>query len=98
MAYIDLKTNKFVNIDTFYSEFEGLCSYKNYVYFKAGSFTEPWTLLQMDVDTKEISIIKRSRKMNFDPEFISKPLTIEFPTTNNEKAYAYFYAPKNPRF
>jgi dipeptidyl aminopeptidase/acylaminoacyl peptidase len=36
--------------------------------------------------------------MTINPEFLSLPEAVEFPTKNNQAAHAFFYRPKNPDF
>ena len=41
------------------------------------------------------SVLKRSNDLEVDPDGISKPCAITFPTTDNADAYAFYYPPRN---
>ena len=68
------------------------------VYFIAGSATELQALVQLNPNTVEIKILRRSGVVTVDAEYISAGQSIEFPTDNGLTAYGYFYPPKNKDF
>ena len=41
------------------------------------------------------SVLKRSNDLEVDPDGISKPCAITFPTTDNAEAHAFYYPPRN---
>ena len=54
-------------------------------------------IIEFNIDKKSIKVIKESSKLNIDPEDLSIPEEINFDSTNNGTAYAYFYKPKNKK-
>ena len=56
------------------------------------------TIVQYDVGTRQFNVVYQSRSEAIDPGYVSTPQTIEFLTTNDLRAYAFFYAPKNRDF
>ena len=52
----------------------------------------------LDLIEKDLNILKESNPVTFDLEDISIAEEISFPTTYNEKAYAYFYKPQNKNY
>ena len=54
-------------------------------------------IIEFNLDKKSIEVIKESSKLIIDPEDLSVPEEINFESTNNENAYAYFYKPKNKK-
>ena len=42
--------------------------------------------------------VRDGPQKNLLPDTYSKPVFVKFPSTDNQEAYAYYYAPHNPRF
>src|SRR2546428_9167956 len=68
------------------------------VFLIGGSATEPSSIVQIDLESKETEILHRSREITVSKEYISTPNAIEFPTENGRTAFAFFYPPKNPEY
>ena len=52
----------------------------------------------LNLNTKNLNILKESNPIQIDNDEISIPEAISFDTTSNDIAYAYFYKPKNKNF
>jgi dipeptidyl aminopeptidase/acylaminoacyl peptidase len=65
------------------------------IVFAAGSPTEPTTLVSFDVDDGQEIVVRRSLDTGLDPESISVPQAIEFPTGDGFFAHAFYYPPTN---
>jgi dipeptidyl aminopeptidase/acylaminoacyl peptidase len=68
------------------------------VFLIGGSATEPSSLVQIDLSSKETRILHRSREITVNREYLSIPSAIEFPTENGKTAFAFFYPPNNPDY
>jgi dipeptidyl aminopeptidase/acylaminoacyl peptidase len=68
------------------------------VFLIGGSATEPSSIVQIDLESKDTEILHRSREITVSKQYISTPDTIEFPTENRRTAFAFFYPPKNPEY
>ena len=68
------------------------------VFLTAGSGSSPMAVVRVDVDTEAIRVVKNSLEMDLDPALISLPEPIEFPTTDNQVAHAFYYPPRHPGF
>ena len=66
--------------------------------FLAGSPTEPLSVIRMDLESGRREILRRSTTLSMDPEYLSHPEPIEFPTAAGRTAHALFYPPRNPAF
>jgi dienelactone hydrolase len=73
----------------------------------AGSFDTPWSVVTLDLKIKEngvnitYEIIQQEIKNKIDPEYLSTPESIEFPTIFNGKettAFGFYYPPKNAKY
>ena len=68
------------------------------VFFEAGGPTEPNALLRLDLEAGRLDVVRRSNPAAVDPEYLSAPETIEFPTEGGLTAHAFFYPPRNRDF
>ena len=87
------------DVDTTYTEFEGLIVGANAVVAVVGSATEPTVLARFDPTTLAVAgILRRSRSLTLDPAVISEPEAIEFAVGTDRLAHALYYPPRNPDF
>ena len=68
------------------------------VFFEAGGPAEPNALLRLDLGSGRLDVVRRSNPAALDPEYLSAPETIEFPTEGGLTAHAFFYPPRNRDF
>lgn len=64
------------------------------IYCIAGSTTRPSCVIEVDVESKKVEIIKDTKSNEVDTGYISEPKAITFPTEDNKVAHAYLYLPK----
>jgi dipeptidyl aminopeptidase/acylaminoacyl peptidase len=95
LGTIDLSTRKFERIDAPYTEISFVCAAPGRAVFRAGSRTEPFSVIEFDLATREARALQRASNLNLDSGFISEPQAIEFPTENGLTAHGFFYPPKN---
>lgn len=95
LASLDLKTKQLEAIETPYTDISSLQIANGRAVFLAGSATEPTAIVQMDLATKQMEVLRRSSDLQIDPGYLSTPQSIAFPTENNLTAYAFYYPPQN---
>ena len=78
-----------------YTSISYLTAKGNRVCFLGSSPTEPSSIIQINLSTGEIKILKRSTDLQIDSGYLSIPQAIEFPTENGKTAYGLFYPPTN---
>ena len=87
------------DVDTTYTEFEGLIVGANAVVAVVGSATEPTVLARFDPTTLAVAgILRRSSSLTLDPAVISEPEALEFAVGTDRLAHALYYPPRNPDF
>jgi len=64
----------------------------------ATSASQPSSVIHYDLKNGKITTIKSSLSYAPDPAYISQPKSIEYPTTDNKTAFAFYYPPCNPAF
>jgi dipeptidyl aminopeptidase/acylaminoacyl peptidase len=57
--------------------------------------TEPTAIVQMDLATGQLEVLRRSSELEIDTGYLSIPQAIAFPTENGLTSYAFFYPPQN---
>ncbi len=95
LASLDLQTKQLEVIETPYTDISSLQVASGKAAFIAGSATEPTAIVQMDLVTQQIEVLRRSSELEIDTGYLSTPQAIAFPTENNLTAYAFFYPPQN---
>jgi dipeptidyl aminopeptidase/acylaminoacyl peptidase len=66
--------------------------------FEAGSPVLPMVLLELDLATDELSVLRVANLAGVETGYISMPEAIEFPTENDLTAHAFYYPPQNSDF
>ena len=95
LASLDIKTKQLTTIETHYTNISGIKAKDNKVVFLAASPTESTAIVQLDLATNQLQVLRRASELTIDSGYLSNPEPIEFPTENGQTAYAFFYPPKN---
>jgi dipeptidyl aminopeptidase/acylaminoacyl peptidase len=90
-------------VETPFTSMSGLRAVRGRAAFIGGSPTEPSSVIELDLDTGQWVVLRRSSELAIDPGFLSTPQPIEFPTAlsgspasgDGLTAYALYYAPRN---
>ncbi|MBI3950245.1 MAG: S9 family peptidase [Acidobacteria bacterium] len=95
LASLDAETRKLEPIEIPYTEIGSVRAAAGRAVFIGGSPTEPLSVVQLDLTTQQIEVLRRASNVTIDPGSLSIPPTIEFPTENGLSAYGFFYSPQN---
>ena len=95
LARIDTSTGNLQEVPVPYANIYDVLAGPGYALFLGGSPTLPMSLVKLNLKTLRTQVLRRSREETIDPEYISTPQTIEFPTEHGKTAYAFYYPPKN---
>ena len=98
LATIDLVTKQLSQIDTPYSDISSLKAQGEKVVFLAGCPTESSGIVQLDLGTSQLEVLRSASNLSLDAGYLSVPQSIEFPTENGLTAFAFFYPPTNQDF
>jgi dipeptidyl aminopeptidase/acylaminoacyl peptidase len=102
LAQIDVATKAFQPIPTSYTEISQVRATAGRAVFIGGSPTEARCVVQLDLDTQQTQVLRRS--VGGAPEFealrpyLSEPEPISFPTAGGLTAHGLYYPPHNPDF
>jgi len=99
LARLDLETKRLDEIETPYTDISEVRVGAGKLVFRGGSPTEPPAIVELDLASGEIEVLRRSAEVPADVRpYISSPEAVEFPTEGGLTAHAHFYPPKNPDF
>ena len=66
--------------------------------FIGGGPTHADAVVRLDLTNLSLQVLRRAIMLDVDPAYLSVPQVIDFPTTYERTAHAFFYAPANPDF
>ncbi|HZD55223.1 MAG TPA: S9 family peptidase [Anaerolineales bacterium] len=98
LASLDTLTLKLEEIETPYQYLVDVRATSGRVLFTAGSPAEKLSINLLDLNTRQIAVLRRASETQVDPGYISIPQEIEFPTEGGLTAYGFFYPPHNKDF
>ena len=95
LAILDAKTRVLRFLTVPYTEVADPRAGPGRAVFRAGSPSEPASIVQLDPATGQSGVLRRSSNVEVDPEYLSAPQPIEFPTEDGLTAFGLFYSPRN---
>ncbi|WP_236503935.1 alpha/beta hydrolase family protein, partial [Tychonema sp. BBK16] len=98
LATVDLVTKQLTEIETPYSDISSVKTRGERVVFLASSPTESSAIVELDLGTSQLDVLRRSSNLTVDTGYISIPQPIAFPTEHGLTAFGFFYAPQNQDF
>jgi len=98
LASLDLATKQLTTIETHYTDISSVTARGEIVVFLAGSPTESTAIVQLNLGTSQLEILRKSSDLSIEPGYLSVPEPLEFPTENGLTAFGFFYPPKNQDF
>jgi dipeptidyl aminopeptidase/acylaminoacyl peptidase len=98
LAYLDPQSGQQEEIPLPYTEIHNLQVSGEKAAFLAGSPTEATALVCLDLPSSQVEVVARSSSVAVEPEYLSIPEPIAFPTSGGAVAYGFFYPPKNRDF
>ena len=95
LASLDTQTKQLEAIATPYTDISSLQVTSGRAVFIGAWATEPTAIVQMDLATGQLEVLRRSSELEIDTGYLSIPQAIAFPTENGLTSYAFFYPPQN---
>jgi dipeptidyl aminopeptidase/acylaminoacyl peptidase len=95
IASLHTTTGKFEPIEIPYTTIWQLRTMPGRIVFTGGSPTEPGSIVQLDLDTSRLEVLRRFSSAEVDAGYLSMPESIEFATEQGKSAYGFFYPPRN---
>jgi dipeptidyl aminopeptidase/acylaminoacyl peptidase len=101
LGILDLPTHRLLPLDLPYTEYAAVRVRGTRVAFRAGSPTEPVSIVLLDLTTGQCQVLRRATELAEQPglrAYFSAPQAIDFPTEVGQTAHALYYPPSNPQY
>jgi dipeptidyl aminopeptidase/acylaminoacyl peptidase len=95
LARLDASRGELFPLEIPYSEVTQVRAAPGRVLFRAGSPSEPMSVVELDLGTKELRVLRRSSELAVAASYISIPQPVEFPTGGGLTAHGLYYPPQN---
>jgi dipeptidyl aminopeptidase/acylaminoacyl peptidase len=95
LATLDTLTRAFNDIELPFTAISQVRAAGDRVVFIGASSTEPTSIVSLNLGTKELEVLQRSRETAVDAGYLADPRAIEFPTEGGLTAHGHFYPPRN---
>ena len=98
LALLDPRSGRRQELPLPYTELHSLQVSGEKAAFLAASPSEAMALVCLDLPSGQVQVVARSSSVAVEPEYLSIPEPIAFPTSGGAVAYGFFYPPKNRDF
>ncbi len=98
LAWVDTETRRLDPIETPYTDIWSVRAAPGRAVFAAGSPAQPPSIIELDFATRSLRVLHQLGHTDINPEYLSLPQPIKFPTEHGLTAHAFFYGPKNPEY
>jgi len=95
LASLETASRRLRLIDVPYTEITGPRATPGRAVFLAGSPTQEMSVVQLNVASSRVEVLRPSSDVAVDARYLSSPEPIEFPTEKGLTAHALFYPPRN---
>jgi len=95
LASLNTQTGELEKIKTPYTSIAFLKASSGQAVFLGGSATKFNSVIQLDLSTRKLKVLRHSSETTVDTDYLSMPQAIDFPTEQGLTAHAFFYSPKN---
>jgi len=95
LASVDLKTKEIEQKEILYTDITHLKTMGMWIVFHGGSPTESLSVVKYNISSGRTEVLRQASESSVDSGYFSEPEAIEFDTTNDLKAYGFFYPPRN---
>ena len=98
VAQLDTEIGQLEVINLPYTHISSLQVASGFAVFIGGSPQKVLSIVKLDLETREIEVLKRSSDITVNEGYLSNPRPMEFPTEKGLTAHAIYYKPKNKEY
>jgi dipeptidyl aminopeptidase/acylaminoacyl peptidase len=101
LGLLDLASGRLTPFDLPFTEFAAVRAAGRRVVFRAGSPNTPASIVALDPDTAQTTVLRKATAVADDPavsRYLTTPRPVKYPTSGGKFAYGLFYPPHNPDF
>jgi dipeptidyl aminopeptidase/acylaminoacyl peptidase len=98
LAHLNTSAGQLTRIETPYTVISNLVVGPGQAAFIGASPMLAQSVVRLDVGGDTTEVVRASSDVTVDPDYVSAPEPIEFPTEHGRAAHAFYYPPTNPDF
>jgi dipeptidyl aminopeptidase/acylaminoacyl peptidase len=100
LEVLDSRSGKLERIELPYSSYSSpsVRSHGSRLVFPASSPTEPPAVIELDLDSGNREVLRRSTELELDERYISVAEAIDFPGADDLISHGFYYPPANPAY
>ena len=95
LATLDTATRALDTIELSFTTISQVRTASDRVVFIGASASETSSIVSLNLATRNLEVLRRSRETAVDAGYLAEPQAIEFPTEDALTAHGYFYPPRN---
>jgi dipeptidyl aminopeptidase/acylaminoacyl peptidase len=95
LALINVASGHLTRLNLPHTDIASIRATGNLVVYCGASATQASDVVAIDLLAESREVLKHSNQLKIDPGYLSVPKSIEFPTTDGQTAYAFYYPPTN---
>jgi dipeptidyl aminopeptidase/acylaminoacyl peptidase len=100
LELLDPQSGKLERLDLPYSSYASpsLRSHGRRLVFPASSPTDPTAVIELELDSGDTKVLRRSTDVKLDERYISVAQAVDFPGADGLISHGFYYAPVNPEY
>lgn len=98
LGRLDVERRTLERFDLPYTAFDDILVHHSDVFCMAGSPSEPTALIQIDVHTRAVTVLRPSVDFSLDADDVSAPSAVTYQTEDGNTGHAFFYPPHNDTY
>jgi len=95
-GFIDISSGQLSKIDSHYSSMHSACCFQGSLYMVAGAAAVPSEIVS--AKPQALDTIYAPATLDINPENLSQPQSILFPSADGQQVHAFFYPPTNAEY
>ena len=97
-GFIDITSGQLSKVDCSYSSIHAACCFQGSLYMVAGAAAIASEVVSVTSSDQTLNTIYAPATPDIDPQGLSQPQSILFPTNGGEQVHAFFYPPANEAY
>ncbi|MET0647011.1 MAG: prolyl oligopeptidase family serine peptidase [Pyrinomonadaceae bacterium] len=98
LGLLDTRSKTLEQLELPYTDITYVRADSSRAVFRAGSPTVRAAVVELDLGTRETSVLRRASEVAVNPAYVSTASAVEFPTAGGRTAHAFYYPPRNQDF
>ncbi len=95
LGRVDIAQHTLERFDVPYTTVDDIHVHQSKIFCTASSPSEPMALVQIDIASHAVTVLRRSVDFSMDAGYISVPSAITYPTKDGATGHAFYYPPRN---